>query len=210
MVNFLNLGDLTDAISFAAQKHQGQTRKDAQGSPYITHPIAVATAIAEIGKVADRNILIAAILHDTLEDTQTRPHEIRSAFGEEILSFVQEVSDDKSKPKMERKRLQVVHAPGLSHPARIIKIADKLVNCRDILNTPPKEWTLERKRGYIQWAEDVVCQIRGTNPGLETAYEKMLMEAEEKFAFKIQPFETIDDRPWSPNNGPYTEESPNE
>jgi len=187
---------LIDAIVFAANKHQGQVRKDADHSPYITHPMAVARAIAEIGKIGDTLIYKAAILHDTIEDTDAKEEELRQHFGEEVLQIVLEVTDDKSLEKMARKRMQVIHAPSLSYPARIIKLADKIINCQDVLQSPPEGWTLERRRDYIQWGADVIAQIRGTNAALEAAFDQIITEAEEKLDFKVQPLDTIDQRPW--------------
>ena len=186
------------AILFAIGKHEGQIRKDAERSPYITHPLLVAQALLEIGDVQDPPTLIAAILHDTLEDTKTTEVEIREAFGEEILQIVLEVTDDKSLEKMARKRLQVVHAPSISDKAKVIKLSDKLVNCRDILNSPPEDWPMERRREYIQWAADVVENLRNTNAPLELAFDQILSDAEERLDFKIKSYETINERPWAP------------
>jgi guanosine-3',5'-bis(diphosphate) 3'-pyrophosphohydrolase len=186
------------AILFAIDKHEGQIRKDAERSPYITHPLLVAQALLEIGDVQDLPTLIAAILHDTLEDTKTTEVEIRKAFGEEILQIVLEVTDDKSLEKMARKRLQVVHAPSISNKAKVIKLSDKLVNCRDILNSPPEDWPMERRREYIQWAADVVENLRNINTPLELAFDQILSDAEESLDFKIKSYETINERPWAP------------
>ncbi len=194
----IQLNDLIDAIIFAGQKHRGQIRKDQQGSPYITHPVAVAQKVLEKGRVGDRNVLLAALLHDTIEDTPTTPDEIRDQFGQDVLSIVLELTDDKSLPKDQRKQLQILHASSLSHAAKIIKLADKLVNCQDILHSPPKDWSLERRRDYIQWAADVVAQIRGTNLPLESAFDTMLAEAETELSFQLEPFETVSNRPWGP------------
>ena len=195
---------LMDAIIFAANKHQGQVRKDADHSPYITHPLAVSRAIAEIGGVGDTLVYKAAILHDTIEDTNTTEEEIRLRFGEEVLQVVLEVTDDKSLNKMERKQRQVMHAPNLSYPARIIKLADKIINCQDILKSPPEGWTLQRRRDYIQWGADVISQIRSTNEALEAAFDQIITEAEEILDFQVQPFDSIDQRPWgfAPNQVP--------
>ena len=193
------LDQLLTAINFAALKHQDQIRKDQRGTPYITHPLSVAQAILQIGEIEDSNLLIAAVLHDTLEDTNTGEDELRDQFGEDILALILEVTDDKSLKKMERKRLQVVHASGLSTGAKILKLADKLVNCRDILLSPPRNWPLSRRQAYIQWAADVVYQIRGTNLELEHAFDETLQDAQAQLSFSIQSFETIDQRPWAPN-----------
>lgn len=198
MERIKDLNLIFKAILFAIDKHEGQIRKDAERSPYITHPLLVAQALLEIGDVQDLPTLIAAILHDTLEDTKTTEVEIRKAFGEEILQIVLEVTDDKSLEKMARKRLQVVHAPSISNKAKVIKLSDKLVNCRDILNSPPEDWPMERRREYIQWAADVVENLRNTNALLELAFDQILSDAEESLDFKIKSYETINERPWAP------------
>ncbi len=190
---------LLDAAIFAAKKHQGQVRKDRRGSPYITHPLTVAKALWEIGGVRDGNTLVAAILHDTLEDTHTTQAELRERFGEDVLLIVLELTDDKTLEKSERKRLQVLHAPEISTPAKLIKLGDKLINCRDILESPPNGWPLLRRQHYIQWAADVVTGIRGVNRPLENAFNQMLLEAENHLHFSIQPFSTVNQRPWAPH-----------
>ena len=193
-----DLTKIFQACIFAANKHQDQIRKDQEGSPYITHPLFVAQVIWEIGGVADTNILVAAILHDTIEDTKTTRTELRKTFGKSILDIVLEVTDDKSLPKPERKRLQAVHAPNLTYAARIIKWGDKFVNCSDVLNSPPKDWPIERQRNYIQWNSDVLYKIRGTNLALEATYDEILKKAEIQLDFSIQPFTTVHLRPWAP------------
>ena len=190
---------LFDAAIFAAMKHQGQVRKDQRGSPYITHPLTVAKILWEIGGVRDNNTLVAAILHDTLEDTWTTRAEIRDRFGDEVLLIVLEVTDDKTLEKMERKRLQVLHSPEISLQAKLIKLGDKLTNCLDILESPPNGWPLLRRQHYIQWAADVIDGIRGVNPPLENAFDQMLTKAEGQLQFTIQPFSTVNQRPWAPN-----------
>jgi guanosine-3',5'-bis(diphosphate) 3'-pyrophosphohydrolase len=195
----VSLDRLFVAINFAVCKHRNQIRKDQCGSPYITHPLSVAQAISTIGDVQETHILVAAILHDTIEDTDTVESEILEQFGEDILEIILEVSDDKSLEKLERKRLQVVHAGELSYAAKVIKLADKLVNCRDILLSPPKDWSLARRQAYIQWAADVVYEIRGVNPALENAFDEMLHDAQEQLHFTIQPFKTVNQRPWAPD-----------
>jgi GTP diphosphokinase / guanosine-3',5'-bis(diphosphate) 3'-diphosphatase len=197
----IDLDAILEAAIFAACKHQGHIRKNQLASPYITHPLSVAREIYATGNVDDQPILVAAILHDTLEDTNTNKDELRDLFGEDVLSIVLEVTDDKSLIKERRKQLQVIHAPQLSYAARIIKIADKLVNCRDILHVPPKDWTLVRRQEYIQWAADVLAQIRGTNPPLEAAFDKIAAQAEAELDFTLQPFNTVNQRPWGPEAG---------
>lgn len=199
MTQELRLDKILDAAIFAAEKHQGHVRKNDAHSPYITHPMLVAQAIYQIGGVKEMRILIAALLHDTIEDTPTSEAEIADRFGEDVLSIVLEVTDDKSLERMTRKRLQVEHAPALSYEARLIKLADKLVNCQDILNDPPEDWPLIRRQNYVQWGADVLQQIRGTNPALEAAFDRVMRRAEEELGYEIQPFSSIDARPWGPN-----------
>lgn len=161
---------LLEAVAFAADKHRAQRRKDAEASPYINHPIALANLLKRAG-VDDVAVLCAALLHDTIEDTKTTPDELRVRFGEVITSVVLEVTDDKSLPREERKRLQVEHAPALSKRAKQVKLADKICNVYDIVAAPPAKWTRERKREYLAWAKDVVDGLRGVHPELEAAFD---------------------------------------
>jgi guanosine-3',5'-bis(diphosphate) 3'-pyrophosphohydrolase len=133
---------LLAALKFAAHKHSRQRRKDLEATPYINHPIEVAEVLGRIGGITDLPTLQAAILHDTIEDTETSPQELEDYFGHEVRLLVQEVTDDKSLPKQERKRLQVEHAPNLSTPAKLIKLGDKICNVSEITPTEPAEWPL--------------------------------------------------------------------
>jgi len=169
-----NTGLLFKAFRFSAGKHRNQRRKDSVQSPYINHPIDVAQMLWDVGGVRDMDVLLAAILHDTIEDTNTGPDEIRDGFGEEVLSLVLEVTDDKSLPKAERKHLQIETAPDKSFGAKLIKLADKCCNVRDLLALPPAHWSLERRQEYLLWSEKVVAGLRGTNAALEEYYDHEL------------------------------------
>ena len=147
------------AAAFAADKHRHQRRKDHARTPYINHPLAVARVLAEEGGVKDPEILAAAILHDTLEDTATTRRELEREFGARIEALVSEVTDDKSLPKQRRKQLQIDRAPMKSKGAALIKVADKICNLRDLRDSPPKHWTAERGQRYRQWASDVVTAL---------------------------------------------------
>ena len=162
------------ALHFAADRHRDQRRKGEEASPYINHPIEVAELLARVGGVTDRVTLQAAILHDTIEDTQTTRAELGALFGPEVLSVVEEVTDDRSLPKAERKRLQVQRAPSLSERARLIKLADKISNVRAIIDTPPAGWSLERRMEYLDWTERVIAGCRGCNGPLEGEYDEAL------------------------------------
>jgi guanosine-3',5'-bis(diphosphate) 3'-pyrophosphohydrolase len=168
---------LLAALRFSADKHRNQRRKDREDSPYINHPIEVAETLCRIGQVFETATLVAAVLHDTIEDTAATPAELEGLFGRQILGLVLEVTDDKSLPKAERKRLQIVQAPHLSPAARQIKLADKICNVYDISHSPPPDWTLLRREEYLDWTAAVVAGLHGTNPALEAEYNRVLSEA---------------------------------
>jgi guanosine-3',5'-bis(diphosphate) 3'-pyrophosphohydrolase len=159
------------ASAFAAHKHRDQRRKGADASPYINHPIAVANVLANEAGITDSRILTAALLHDTVEDTDTTSQELQSQFGHEIAAIVVEVTDDKSLPKKERKRLQIEHAATLSRQAKLVKLADKICNVRDMSQSPPIDWSLERRAEYFTWAKQVVDPMRGVSPILEGLFD---------------------------------------
>jgi guanosine-3',5'-bis(diphosphate) 3'-pyrophosphohydrolase len=162
---------LLKALAFAAHKHRDQRRKDPAASPYINHPIALADVLVNEGGVTDMEVLAAALLHDTLEDTATTPRELEELFGSRIARIVGEVTDDQTLPKSERKRLQVEHATRLSPEAKLVKLADKICNLRDVAERPPASWDLARRREYFDWARRVVDGLRGAHPGLEAAFD---------------------------------------
>jgi len=162
------------ALAFAAEKHRNHRRKDENASPYVNHLVTVALLIAEADETGDPELLAAALLHDTLEDTETSPGELEEIFGRRVRDLVEEVTDDKSLPKARRKALQVDHAPGLSPGASMIKIADKISNVRDILERPPADWPESRRRAYLDWAEEVVSRCPGTGTELEKVFFETL------------------------------------
>jgi len=167
---------LLAALKFAAKKHRDQRRKDQGATPYINHPIQVAETLWFQGNVRDMITIVGALLHDTLEDTNATAEEIRQQFGEQVLALVQEVTDDKSLPKLERKRLQIEHAPHQSARAKQVKLADKICNVTDIINSPPHNWSLKRCQEYIDWSKQVVAGLRGINPALEACYDAIVTD----------------------------------
>jgi guanosine-3',5'-bis(diphosphate) 3'-pyrophosphohydrolase len=171
---------LLRAIDFAARKHWDQHRKDGEASPYINHPISVSLLLAEIGEVRDPETLAAAILHDTLEDTKTTPKELEATFGSRVRKLVEEVTDDKSLPKLERKRLQIEHARSLSPDAVLIKLGDKISNVVDVSHSPPKDRDLTRRREYLHWAAAVVRNCAKVNSALESYFAKVINEGKMK------------------------------
>jgi guanosine-3',5'-bis(diphosphate) 3'-pyrophosphohydrolase len=167
---------LFKALSFSAEKHTKQRRKDIDKTPYINHPISLANILAQRW-VIDENVLCAAILHDTIEDTETTVDELQEHFGEKITSIVLEVTDDKSLEKSVRKQKQVEHAATISHEAKLVKLADKIANITDIINTPPEDWSRDRKKEYFEWAKAVVDNLRGAHQGLEKDFDELIHKA---------------------------------
>ncbi len=164
------------ALDFAAWAHSSQRRKGGAREPYVNHLTEVARLVAQATGGNDEKLIIAALLHDVLEDQSLHVTDemLLENFGERVAKIVREVTDDKSLPKAERKRLQVLHAPHLSRRARILKIADKAANLNSILQTPPKDWSATRKREYFAWAAEVVAGCRGVNAWIEAVFDERL------------------------------------
>ncbi|MBA4183841.1 MAG: HD domain-containing protein [Acidobacteria bacterium] len=174
-----DLPKLLEAINFAAKKHSTQKRKGADEQPYINHPLEVLNLLINVGKIEDYNVLIAAVLHDTIEDTETTKEEITELFGADVCEMVLEVTDDKSLPKAERKQKQIEHAPHLSRGARYIKLGDKISNIRDVSENPPDGWSDERRLEYVEWGEKVIDGLRGVNENLENYFDELVLAARE-------------------------------
>jgi len=172
----MNLGALLAAIHFSAEKHRDQRRKGVDASPCINHSIEVAAMLANVAGVHDEATLAAAVLHDTVEDTRTSAAELEAMFGAAVTRLVQEGTDDK--------RLQVEHAPHLSRAAKLIKIADKVSNVREVIDSPPADWSLERRREYLDWAKRVVARCRGVNSALELRFDDTVRRAREVISHK--------------------------
>ncbi|XP_054858118.1 guanosine-3',5'-bis(diphosphate) 3'-pyrophosphohydrolase MESH1 [Eublepharis macularius] len=172
-MSFSDAARLLDAADFAARKHKAQRRKDPEGTPYINHPIGVAWILAQEAGVTDVAVLQAALLHDTVEDTDTSLPEIEERFGQEVKGIVEEVTDDKALPKVDRKRLQVECAAQRSPAARLVKLADKLYNLRDLNRCTPQGWSEERVQEYFLWASKVVKGLSGTNAVLEEKLQQL-------------------------------------
>lgn len=173
------------ALSFAADKHRFQTRKDVAGTPYINHPINVALTLMEVGNEHEIDLLIAAVLHDTIEDTETSAEEIETLFGQQVLKIVLEVTDDKALSKEERKRLQVLNASKKSPATKKLKLADKICNVYDIIHHPPGNWDLDRKLNYLAWAAEVLKELKGANSKLEKHLEDLIEKGRESFTKEL-------------------------
>jgi (p)ppGpp synthase/HD superfamily hydrolase len=168
------------ALDFAARKHMHQRRKGELAEPYVNHLSDVARLLAAATDGNDITLVVAGLLHDTLEDTETTLTELATEFGPEVAELVAEVTDDKSLPKAERKRLQVETAPHKSARARMIKLADKTSNLHSLISSPPRDWSRERIRDYVDWAGRVVAGCRGVNDYLEREFDDARRRAEVK------------------------------
>ncbi len=168
---------LARAADYAARQHIAQRRKGERAEPYVNHLIEVAALLAEATGGDDVVLLMGGLLHDTLEDTDTTYEDLEQRFGAEVAALVAEVTDDKSLPKEERKRLQITKTPGKSRRAKLLKIADKTSNLRGLMTSPPAGWTEARLSDYVVWAEQVVRSCRGLNTRLEEAFDAAYAEA---------------------------------
>ncbi len=164
------------AADFAAEYHQDQTRKGARKLPYINHPLEVGHMLAEVAGIEDAEVLAAALLHDTVEDTPATPQDILEGFGPRVAKLVAEVTDDKSLPKAERKRLQIEHSPHLSPEAGSIKIADKIANVRDLVRDAPPDWPHDRLVAYMDWAEAVIAGIESPSEPLMDCFREAIAQ----------------------------------
>ena len=163
------------ATQFAALKHCDQRRKDGK-TPYIIHPISVAMILSEIGSIEDPEILSAALLHDTLEDTDTSAHELDKNFGSRVRIIVEELTDNDMLTFSQSKQMQIENAPYLSKNATLVRIADKISNVSDVIENPPAEWNQKRCNKYVDWAEAVMNNCQKVNQDLENHFFELLTE----------------------------------
>jgi len=164
---------ILDALAFAAEKHAGQLRKGGD-VPYINHPIKVANILADNGESTETELIMAAILHDVIEDTDATPEELEILFGKKVKDLVMECTDDKTQNKASRKQAQIDKAPFASDLAKKLKLADKICNVVDIRISPPSGWSKQRKEQYLDWSDAVFCGLKGVSPKLEELLESEL------------------------------------
>ena len=172
MIEEQDLKLLLKALSFAAHKHKDQRRKDVDASPYINHPVSLASILCNEAHITDIDVICGALLHDTVEDTDTTFEELDTEFGSTIKDIVADVTDDKTLSKAERKQQQIEHAAHASGKAKLVKLADKITNLRDVAHNPPPDWSLARRKEYFNWAKQVIDQVRGTHSTLETLFDE--------------------------------------
>lgn len=162
---------LLKALAFSAHKHKDQRRKDVESSPYINHPISLASILCNEGHITDIDVICAALLHDTVEDTDTTAEVLEQEFGAVIGNIVMEVTDDKTLDKLARKQGQIDHAAHISDQAKLVKLADKISNLRDLAGNPPSDWSVEQRQEYFYWAQAVIDQLRGVHGPLEDLFD---------------------------------------
>merc|ERR1712062_137362 len=174
----LTMEDVMKAADFAARKHKDQRRKNKSATPYINHPLGVANILTSEGKISDPIVIQAALLHDTVEDTDTTIEEIGDVFGDKIKQIVAEVTDDKALPKQTRKQVQIDTAHKKSPEAKLVKLADKLYNLRDLdsVDGTPAGWEEKRVHEYFVWAFNVVKGLRGSNAAMEMELDKIFQK----------------------------------
>ena len=169
---------LLDALYFAAEMHRDHRRKGAIAAPYINHPITVAHQLAAAGMDQNGDLLIAAVLHDVVEDTDTTLEELGRRFGTRVAHIVGEVTDDKNIDWRSRKRMVVETIAGKSREAQLIKLSDLIANVTDLVQHPPN-WTPEHQSGYLAWAEAVVNAMAGVHPALESRFADVFQQVRE-------------------------------
>lgn len=164
------------AAVYSARAHRDQRRKNSIAEPYINHPLRVAENLSAIN--APEAAIIAALLHDTVEDTDTTMDDIENEFGMIVRGVTAEVTDDKTKPSPVRKQAQIDHAPNASNFAKYVKLSDKLDNCSDLIARTPVGWDAKRVAEYFAWSEKVVAGLRGTHAGLESRLDDVFSQRE--------------------------------
>ena len=173
-----DLRSLTKALVFAAEAHRNQRRKGAAQEPYLNHLIEVLDLVVKATDGADMDILIAALLHDVVEDTSTSYEDVAANFGERVAEIVRENSDDMSLPKADRRLARIAAMPLKSREARLVKIADVISNLRAIAVSPPAGWPAERKLGYLQSCRRLVDAGRGTDAAIERIFDQTADDVE--------------------------------
>ncbi len=174
------------AADAAARWHVHQRRKGPAQEPYINHLVEVAMLVADATGGSDTNLVIAALLHDSIEDCEVPQELIAKTFGDDVASLVQEVTDDKSLPKEVRKRKQVEATRKKSPRAKILKLADKTSNLRAVAASHPANWSVKRRKEYVDWAREVVQGLRGVNQKLEDQFDQAAAAAERSFTPALQ------------------------
>lgn len=176
----MDIAAVLKALHFAAEKHRVQRRKDPADTPFVNHLIDVAEILASVGRITDISVLQAAVLHDTLEDTATTPEELEQAFGSRVRHLVEELTEDMSLRRIERKQQIIDRAPHMSLEARQLKIADMVSNLRSLRLQDSPEWPLKYRKQYVDFAEKVFAGCRGINTGLDELFERTLAETRQK------------------------------
>jgi hypothetical protein len=169
---------LTKALLFAAEAHRNQRRKGAAQEPYLNHLVEVLDLVVQATGDTDMDMVVAALLHDVVEDTPTTYEHVARTFGERVAEIVRENSDDMSLPKAERRRARIRGMVCKSREARIIKMADVISNLRAVAVSPPAGWSPERKLGYLEGCRQLVDAARGTEASIERIFDQTAADVE--------------------------------
>lgn len=166
--------EILKAVRYTAKKHQTQTRANAKKTPYLIHLLAVADQVMRIGQCYEESVIIAALLHDSIENTDITYEEIEKVFGLKVASYVKELTEDPKLPLKERKKLQIVHAFHQSKEVALVKMSDKLHNLNTLMTDPPEGWTEKRIDDYFLWAQAVVDNLPASNNPLKEELHKTI------------------------------------
>lgn len=175
----MNEGDIhivLEAVGFAAEGHNGQLRENPEKTPYIIHPIRVTEHLMTIANVHERDILVAALLHDTVEDTKITFADIQKSFGTTAEGYVRELTDNMSLPQEERMKLQIETAPKKSLAAAQIKLADKYDNLKSLQSNPPATWDQKKIDEYFLSAKKVTSSLPAANVPLKKAVDDVISQ----------------------------------
>ncbi len=173
-------GVVFDALIFGAEKHKAQVRSNLKKTPYIIHPIEVADFVMRIGKVYDKNVLSAALLHDVMDETGTTYEEIENRYGKIVSQYVQEMTVKKELTLKEQKKYQIIQAFHQTPSVAVIKLSDKLSNLKTLAQTPPASWSRDRIDQYFQWAQSVIENLPEANSFLKQAVKDVILNYWEK------------------------------
>ncbi len=165
-----------DAVAFSAEKHKLQVKSNAKKTPYIIHPIEVADLALKVGQVYDKDVLVAALLHDVLDGTTATEKEISDHYGKTVASYVQEMTSPKDLSLKEQKKEQIKAAFHQTPNVAIIKLSDKLSNLGTLAKNPPSNWSRDRIDQYFQWAQSVIENLPESNQPLKKQVKQVISD----------------------------------
>ena len=165
------------ALNFAREKHEGQFRKDEFQRPYIVHPVGVYGLLFNAG-IENEDVLCAALLHDTIEDTNTTFDELAIEFNIEVAGLVGEVTNNPAISKAKQKLMQLEDAPYMTNGARLVRFADKINNLNDIAEFPPVGWDKAKKDRYVEFCKELIPLLNIDNEYLNKKFKEAIKKLE--------------------------------